>query len=162
MVLLLAMPTVLMANWWHESSNHRGRKYKAPPALATISVTVKSEKFHKPVNDASVIFHSTRDNHPDGYMEMKTNRQGKAEITVVPIGDTLVLQVLARGYQSFGQVYKVDSSKKHIQVVLLPPRKQFSDYRQKPTGQVGNGGKGTTKPQQEKKDNSSGSSNKEN
>lgn len=160
LILLLAMPTALMANWWHESSNHRGRKYKAPPPLATITVTVKSEKYHKPINDASVIFHSTRDKRPDGYMETKTDRHGKAEITVVPIGDTLVLQVLADGYQTFGQVYKVDAAKKHITVMMLPPQKQFSDYRAHPTGQIGDGGQGTTQPQQDKKSNSSSSSSK--
>lgn len=147
-VLLLMLPSTLMATWWHESKNHRGRKFKAPPATAKITVTVMSETTHKPVNDAHVIFHSTRDNRPDGYMEMVTNRQGKAVITVVPIGDTLVLQVIGNDYQTFGQIYKIDKPARSITVMLLPPQQQFSDYRSKPTGQIGDGGKGTTQPQQ--------------
>lgn len=149
LIVLLLLPTALMANWWHGSKHFHGRKAKKAPTLASITVTVKSEQFHKPVNDAHVIFHSTRDNRPDGYMEMTTNRKGNAVITVVPVGDTLVLQVLKDGYDTFGQVYKVDADKKHITVMLQPPQQQFSDYRAKPTGQVGAGGKGTTTPQQE-------------
>lgn len=160
LIVLLALPTALMANWWHGSKHFRGRKYKAPPALATITVTVKSEQFKKPVNDAHVVFHSRRDNRPDGYMEMITNREGNAVITVIPVGDTLILQVLKRGYNTFGQTYKVNAAKKHITVMLQPPQPQFSDYRAKPTGQVGAGGKGTTTPQQEKKQDTSHSSNK--
>lgn len=148
MVVLLLLPTTVLATWWHESSNHRGRKYKAPPTTAKITVTVMSQALHKPVNDASVIFHSTRDNRPDGFMEMKTNRQGKAIITVVPVGDTLVLQVIGHDYQTFGQVYKIDKQSKSIKVVLLPPQPQFSDYRDRPTGQIGDGGNGTTRPRQ--------------
>lgn len=151
LIVLLMLPTGLMANWWHGSHHFRGRKYKAPPPEAKITVLVKSEQFDKPINNASVIFHSTRDNHPDGFMELKTNRQGEATITVIPVGDTMVLQVLADGYQTFGQVYKVDGPKKSITVVLLPPQRQFSDYRNKPTGEVGVGAKGTTEPQSQQK-----------
>jgi hypothetical protein len=156
LVVLLLLPTGLMANWWHGSSHPRGRKYKPPPPTAKITVTVMSEQFHKPVNDAHVIFHSTRDNRPDGFMEMTTDRQGKAVITVIPVGDTLVLQVIGNDYQTFGQVYKIDKRTKSITVMLLPPQAQFSDYRNAPTGQIGDGGKGTTKPQQ----NNNGSSQK--
>lgn len=159
MVVLLLLPTTVLASWWHESSNHRGRKYKAPPTTAKITVTVMSEKFHKPVNDASVIFHSTRDKRPDGFMEMKTNRQGKAVITVVPVGDTLVLQVIGHDYQTFGQVYKIDKRAKSITVDLLPPRPQFSDYHNKPSGQIGDGGNGTTKPRQNSNNGSSSDKN---
>jgi hypothetical protein len=155
LVVMLALPTALMANWWHGDKHFRGRKYKPPPPTAKITVTVMSEQFHKPVNDAHVIFHSTRDNRPDGYMEMVTNRQGKAVITVIPVGDTLVLQVIGNDYQTFGQVYKVDSKDKNITVMLLPPQGQFSAYRSKPTGQIGAGGKGTTTPQQEAKQDTS-------
>ena len=160
LVVLLMLPTGLMANWWHGSHHFRGRKYKAPPPEAKITVTVKSEQFHKPINDASVIFHSTRDNRPDGFMELKTDHQGKATITVIPVGDTMVLQVLADGYQTFGQVYKVDGPKKNITVVLLPPQHQFSDYRHKPTGEVGVGAKGTTAPQSQQKKNKDSSKKK--
>lgn len=156
LVVLLLLPTTVLANWWHDSSHPRGRKYKPPPPLAKITVTVMSEQYHKPVNDAHVIFHSTRDNRPDGYMEMTTNRAGKAVITVIPVGDVLVLQVIGSDYQTFGQVYKINKTTKDITVMLLPPQTQFSNYRNKPTGQVGDGGKGTTKPQQGE---NSGSSN---
>lgn len=154
LVVLLMLPSTLMATWWH-AGRGRYRKEKAPLPTAKITVTVMSEQFHKPVNDAHVIFHSTRDNRPDGYMEMVTNRTGKAVITVVPVGDTLVLQVIGNDYQTFGQVYKIDKRAKNITVMLLPPQQQFSDYRARPTGQVGAGGKGTTTPQQKQNGNSS-------
>ncbi len=158
LVVLLLLPTCLMASWWHESKYSRGRKYKPPPATAKITVTVMSEQFHKPIKDASVVFHSKRNNRPDGYMELKTNPKGKATISVVPIGDTLVLQVIARDYQTFGQVYKIKKARRHITVMLLPPQKQFSDYKSLPRGDIGIGGKGTTEPHHHKKSTSSTSS----
>ena len=157
LIVLLVLPTTLFATWWH-GGRDRFRKEKPLLPTAKITVTVMSERFHKPINDAHVIFHSTRDNRPDGYMEMTTNRQGKAVITVIPVGDTLVLQVVDNDYQTFGQIYKIDKPARNITVMLLPPQQQFSDYRSKPTGQIGDGGKGTTRPQH----NSSSSSQKKN
>lgn len=147
-LLFLLLPTGLMASWWHESRSHRGRKYKPLRPTAKITVTVMSEQFHKPIDDASVIFHSTHNNRPDGYMQLPTGQKGNATITVIPIGDTMVLQVIAPDYQTFGQSYKVDKKTMHIRVMLLPPQHQFSDFRPRPTGQVGDGGKGTTEPSQ--------------
>ena len=41
-------------------------------------------------------------------MEMKTNEEGKTIIDVIPIGDTMRLQVIADGFQTFGQDYKIE------------------------------------------------------
>ena len=35
-------------------------------------------------------------------MELKTNEDGKAIIDVIPIGDTVRLQVIANGFQTYG------------------------------------------------------------
>ena len=62
-------------------------------------------------------------------MELKTNEEGKAVIDVnIPVGDTVRLQVIANGFQTFGQDYKVDTDSKDITVRLKRPQQQYSTY----------------------------------
>ena len=65
----------------------------------------------KPIENAAVVFHLTGE-EGKGNMEMKTNEEGKAIIDVIPIGDTMRLQVIADGFQTFGQDYKIDTDTK--------------------------------------------------
>ena len=41
-------------------------------------------------------------------MELKSNEDGKTIIDVLPIGDTVRLQIIAKGFQTYGQDYKID------------------------------------------------------
>ena len=63
-----------------------------------------------------------------GNMEIKTNRDGVATLDVIPIGDTIRLQVVADGFQTFGEDYAIDSSVKEIEVRMKKPTKQDSIY----------------------------------
>jgi hypothetical protein len=82
-------------------------------------------------------------------MELKTNEDGKVTIDVIPVGDGLRLQVLASGYQTFGNDYDLPGDSKDIQVKLSRPQKQYSIYESRP-GQNGQGNQGS-QPQQEQK-----------
>jgi hypothetical protein len=77
----------------------------------------------------------------EGNMELKTNEDGKTIIDVIPIGDTVRLQVIAHGFQTFGQDYKIDKSDLGIEIRLLRPGAQYSIYKREPA--VVNGGKST-------------------
>lgn len=112
-------------------SSHRGRKYKAPPPAARIQVTVLKDVNGKPVENASVIFHPIEGDKDKGTMELKTNEDGKAIIDVIPIGDTVRLQIIATGYQTYGQDYKVDKDEMSMEVRLKRPGAQYSLYNQK-------------------------------
>lgn len=110
-------------------TTRRGRKYTPPPETAHISVTVLKETNNKPVSSAAVIFHIMEGADRDkGNMELKTNEEGKAIIDVIPIGKTVRLQVIANGFQTFGDDYKIIADSKEIVVKLKRPARQYSTY----------------------------------
>jgi len=59
--------------------------------------------------------------------EMRTNSEGWVKIPPIPQGDILV-QVIAHGYQTFGQTYPVGEEERTIQVKVNVPQKQFSSH----------------------------------
>ncbi len=117
----------------HGQDDSRGRKYKAPPPTAKVSVAVIKDTNGKPIENAAVVFHLSGE-EGKGNMEMKTNEEGKAIIDVIPIGDTMRLQVIADGFQTFGQDYKIDADTKDITVRLKRPQQQYSTYTHAASG----------------------------
>lgn len=115
-----------LAGFAQDNAN-RGRKYTPPPATAHISVSVVKDANGKPIEDAAVVFHMIGE-EGKGNMELKTNEEGKAIIDVVPIGDTLTLQVIANGFQTYGEDYKINGDSKEIVVRLKRPQRQYSVY----------------------------------
>lgn len=116
-----------------QDNDKRGRKYVAPPATAHVSVEVVKDTNGKPIENAAVVFHLTGD-EGKGNMEMKTNEEGKAIIDVIPVGDTMRLQIIASGFQTFGQDYKIDTDSKDITVRLKRPQSQYSAYSHTASG----------------------------
>ena len=112
-----------------QDSAKRGRKYKAPPATVRLEVTVLRETNGKPVENASVIFHPLADGRDNGNMELKTNDDGKAIIDVLMMNSNVRLQVIAPGFQTYGQDYKVDKETMAIEVKLKRPSQQYSIYK---------------------------------
>ncbi len=110
-----------------QETKRRGRKYKSPPPTARIEVTILRDIDAKPIENASVIFHLVGD---QGNMELKTNEDGKTMIDVLPIGSTIRLQVLAKGFQTFGEDYKVDKAMLNLGVRLKRPGEQYSIYKE--------------------------------
>jgi hypothetical protein len=117
-----------------DDTSHRGRKYKAPPQSARIEVTILRDSSGKPIENAHVIFHPIQGDKDTGYLEVKTNEDGKAIIDVLPIGDTVRMQVIANGYQTYGQDYKVDKAEMSMEVRMKPPATQYSIYKNPPPG----------------------------
>jgi len=105
-----------------------GRKYKLPPPSARIEVTILREGSLKPVGDAAVIFHPMQGDKDKGVLELKTNEDGKAIIDVLPIGDTVRLQVIAKGFQTYGQDYKIDKAEMSMEIHMKRPGAQYSLY----------------------------------
>jgi hypothetical protein len=110
-----------------QDNDSRGRKYKAPPPTAKVSVAVVKDANGKPIENAAVVFHLSGE-EGKGNMEMKTNEEGKAIIDVIPIGDTVRLQIIANGFQTYGQDYKIDADTKDITVRLKRPQQQYSTF----------------------------------
>ena len=113
-----------------QDSTHRGRKYTPPPTTAKITVTVVKATNGKPVENAAVVFHPIKKGKDEGGLELKTNEEGKVTIDVIPVGDTVRLQIIANGFQTFGDDYEITSDSKDITVKMKKPDRQYSIYEQ--------------------------------
>lgn len=60
--------------------------------------------------------------------ELKTNQEGWAKIPPIPQGKIQV-QVIAKGFQTFGQIYEVNEEERTIEIKLNPPQPQFSVHQ---------------------------------
>jgi hypothetical protein len=105
----------------------------AAPPLTNLRVEVKTHS-DKPIERASVIvtFVEGRDYIKLGKkvyvpFELKTNMEGIAKIPPVPQGKIKV-QVIAKGYQTFGEVFEVNETEKTIEVRLNPPQQPYSAH----------------------------------
>jgi hypothetical protein len=116
---------------------HRGRKYKAPPTPARFEVTVVRASSGKPVANAAVIFQPLEGEKDKGNLELKTNDDGKALLEVLPVGDSVRVQVVASGFQTFGQDFKIDVADKKVLIRLNRPQQQYSVYKQHPQSRPG-------------------------
>jgi hypothetical protein len=115
-----------------QNSSNRGRKFKMPPPTARIEVTVVRDASGKPIENASVIFHPVQGEREKGNMELKTNEDGKAIIDVLPIGDVVRLQIIAKGFQTYGNDFKVDKAQLAIDIRMKRPGEQYSIYTAHP------------------------------
>lgn len=97
--------------------------------MAHVTVTVLKASTGEPVKNAAVVFHTQQDGENDGNMELKTDEDGVASLSIIPVGSELLVQVIARGFRTFGQVYQVPTNKKTITIKLLPPDQQYSTYK---------------------------------
>ena len=57
--------------------------------------------------------------------EMRTNQDGIAKVPAIPQGSILI-QVNAKGYQTYGEVMQIDEEQKTVEVKLNPPQPQYS------------------------------------
>jgi hypothetical protein len=87
----------------------------------------------KPVRNAGVVMHPVNKSGKQsrGGFELKTDSEGKASFDGVPYGP-LRIQVLAPGFQTFGDDYEVNQPEMQITVKLKRPQKQYSIYDQHP------------------------------
>jgi hypothetical protein len=106
----------------------------AAPPMTTLRVEVKTHN-DKPIERASVIvtFVEGRDYMKLGKkvyvpFEMKTNMEGVAKVPPVPQGKVKV-QVIAKGYQTFGEIFTVNEAEKTIEVKLNPPQQPYSAHQ---------------------------------
>jgi hypothetical protein len=103
------------------------------PPMTRLRVEVRN--IHdKPVERASVIvrFIEGRSIKKFGkkirtQWEMRTNQDGVAKIPPIPQGKVLV-QVIAKNYQTFGERFEVEEEEKTIVIKLNPPQTQYSAH----------------------------------
>jgi hypothetical protein len=83
----------------------------------------------KPVRNAAVVLHpvNKKGKQSRGGLELKTDNDGRTNIDGIPYGP-LRVQVLAPGFQTFGEDYQIDKAEMVITVKLKRPGGQYSVY----------------------------------
>ena len=106
----------------------------ADPPMTRLRIEVKSI-YGKPVERASVVVRFVEGRSVVKFgkkiitrWELRTNQEGVARIPSIPQGK-IQIQVIARGYQTFGEVVEVKEEEKTVEVKLNPPQAQHSEHR---------------------------------
>ncbi len=106
----------------------------ADPPMTKLRVEVRTNS-DRPVDRASVIVRFVKGRNyvklgkkMHTTWEMKTNQDGVAKMPALPQGEILV-QVIAKGYQTFGQTFEVNDEERTIEVKLNPPQPQVSAHQ---------------------------------
>ena len=85
----------------------------------------------KPVRNASVIMHPVdKEGKQKGGLQLKTGPDGRAGFEGVPYG-RLRIQVLAQGFQTYGEDYDISQPTTEITIKLKRPQGEFSIYDDK-------------------------------
>jgi hypothetical protein len=97
--------------------------------MAQLRFVVVRDYNGKPVRNAAVVLHpvSRKGKQARGGMELKTDNDGRTNIDGIPYGP-LRVQVLAQGFQTFGEDYEINKPELEITVKLKRPGGQYSVY----------------------------------
>jgi len=116
---LLLIPALLVA----------GDKKKNTGGVSSVKVIVLKDDNGKPIRNAAVIFHPVggKGKQSKGGFELKTDNEGKTGFDGIPYG-TLRVQVIANGFQTFGEDYTVDQPEQEVTIRLKRPQDQYTVY----------------------------------
>src|SRR3989441_5329165 len=105
----------------------------AQDEIAELKFLVVKDYNGKPIRNASVVLHPVERNGKQsrGGLQIKTDPEGKANYEGVPYGK-LRIQVLAQGFQTFGEDYEVNQPNMEITIKMKRPSEQYSIYQDHP------------------------------
>lgn len=97
--------------------------------MSNLQFVVVKDYNGKPVRNAAVVLHPVgrKGKQSRGGLELKTDNDGRTNIDGIPYGP-LRIQVLAPGFQTYGEDYQIDKPELSITVKLKRPRGQYSSY----------------------------------
>jgi hypothetical protein len=117
MLVALMMPAAAM-----------GQKDKDDAPTSWVNFVVVKDDNGKPVRNAAVIMHPVaKGKQQRGGMELKTDGEGKTNFDGIPYGP-LRIQVLAHGFQTYGEDFEIDKPKMEFTIKLKRPQGQYSVY----------------------------------
>ena len=118
---------------------HADEKY------ANLTFLVVKADTGKPIRNAAIVLHPLRKDGKQGYggYQLKTDPEGKASYAGAPFGK-LRVQVLVRGFQTYGEDFDINQATQEITIKLKRPQAQYSIYEDKPKQEV-------TKPEEKPK-----------
>src|SRR6202051_3493958 len=101
--------------------------------LTKLTSEVKT-KAGKPIDHASVIVKFVQGRSVAKFgkkirteWEQQTNEEGVAKIPSLPQG-TILVQVIAKNFQTFGQNFEVNEEEKTLAITLNPPQAQYTAH----------------------------------
>src|SRR3954447_22653440 len=102
--------------------------------MTRLNIVVKTQS-GKPVERASVVVRFV-----EGHsivklgkavrttFELRTNQEGEIKIPEIPQGK-IRIQVIAKGYQTYGDVHEINEAEKTLEIKLNPPQQQYSAHQ---------------------------------
>jgi hypothetical protein len=106
----------------------------AAAPMTRLNVVVKTES-GRPIDHASVVVRFVKGHSVIKLgktvrttYELRTNQDGEAKVPEIPQGE-IRIQVIAKGFQTFGQIFDVTEEEKAIDIVLNPPQQQYSSHQ---------------------------------
>lgn len=111
-----------------DKSDKQNKSDKDVPAMTRIKIQVNDSN-GKPVSNASVyigFYESGGLLHHDkmAELDLKTNQDGSVRVPEIPQGK-IRIQVLAKGWHTFGRWYDIEKPEELVQIRLLPPPHWF-------------------------------------
>lgn len=101
--------------------------------MTNLTISVHSQG-GRPIESASVIVKFVQGRSKTKFgkkirteWELRTNQEGIVKIPPIPQG-TILVQVIAKDYQTFGQNFDVDQEEKTLDIKLNPPQPQYSAH----------------------------------
>jgi hypothetical protein len=92
-----------------------------------LTIEVRNHE-NEPVDRAAVIVKPMKGNRVRRSYELRTSQQGLAPLPPLDRG-TFLVQVIAKGYQTYGGKHEVNEPEHVIRIQLKPPQEQFSVHK---------------------------------
>jgi hypothetical protein len=105
---------------------------QAKEELTTLRVVVQDEQ-GEPVPRASLVVRELKGkkrNKVGNSLQLRASQQGIAPFPPMKRGVVLI-QVIAEGFQTFGDQYELTEPEQTINITLKPPQKQYSVHEKK-------------------------------
>ena len=104
----------------------------AEASMTRLHITVKTIE-GKPIEHASVTIRFVEGRNKIGKKvttswETRSNQEGMVKVPPLPQGKIRV-QITAKGYQTFGEIFAVNEEDKTIEVKMNPPQPQYSAHQ---------------------------------
>jgi len=102
---------------------------KKDEGTAAVSFVVLKEDSGKPIRNAAVILHPVNQKGKQAKtgFELKSDNDGQTHFDGIPYG-TWRVQVIAPGFQTFGDDYTINQNEQSITIRMQRPKDQYSIY----------------------------------
>jgi len=109
------------------------REKKPAPPASVLTFLILKDYNGKPLRNAAVVLHpvNSKDKQENGGLELKTDADGHASYDGIPYGK-LRVQVLAPGFQTFGEDYDINQPTMDVTIKMKRPAGQYSIYEDHP------------------------------